>query len=295
VDFTLFGSAPKILKNPFLKGLKTMRSLSFAAFASVAAAALVTAPAVHAQDAGQTTTSTPGMTGGSYTRAMMMSRNDSTGANSVAAIAMSDPQFSTLVRLVKASGLDNSLMYRGPLTVFAPTNEAFDKLPKGTVEALLLPENIKYLQRILMYHIVPGGYTAADVTAVTGPLPTTARMTSLTVASGPSIGYTGMTTASTNNMGLGAGSARIVRPDIMASNGVIHVIDTVLLPPLTETELKDLAASTKRNNRELMMKPNLLKEANQATKSAPTQLIEKPLGGSATETTTPPAEAPKQP
>jgi len=274
-----------------------MRSFTLTAIASIAAvAALVSAPAAQAQDQMPTPTSMPGMMGGSYTRAMMMSRNDSTGANSIAAIAMSDPQFSTLVKLVKASGLDNSLMYRGPLTVFAPTNDAFDKLPKGTVKALMMPENIKYLQRILMYHIVPGGYTAADVTTLTGPVSTTARMTTLSVQSGPSIGYTGMMNSSMNskdNMGMGAGTARIVRPDIMASNGVIHVIDTVLLPPLSDMEMKDLAMSVKmaRMDRDNKMGygPSLLKESKPAMQTPAEQLKEKPLGGSATD------PAPRQP
>jgi len=275
-----------------------MRSLTLAAFASFA---LIAVPSAYAQEATPATTQAAGtnqtagtsggmtgMSGGSYTRDMMMSRNDSTGANSIAAVAMSDPQFSTLVRLVKASGLDNSLMYRGPLTVFAPTNDAFDKLPKGTVEALLMPENIKYLQRILMYHIVPGGYTAADVTALTSPVGTTARMTTLSIQPGPSIGYTGMTTASTNNMGMGAGTARIVRPDIMASNGVIHVIDTVLLPPVTDTEMKELAMSAKMARMDMKSmrmgnSPSLLKEAKPAMQTPAEQLKEKPLGGSATE------------
>lgn len=281
-----------------------MRSLSFAALASVAALTLA-APFAHAQadpNAQPGTMPSAGgmMMGGSYTRDMMMARNDSTGANSAAAIAMSDPQFTTLTRLVRASGLAYSLLYRGPLTVFAPTNDAFDKLPPGTVDALLMPENLKVLQNILMYHIVPGGYTAADVTALNGQmLPTTARMTPLSIVAGPAISYGGGSMESSSSGGgsmpnsPAMGTARITRPDIMVSNGVVHVIDTVLLPPMDAMTQADLMKSAKRARMMTgkMKTPTLVDQAAMAQKTPAELNKEKPLGGSAQEAPVAPAGA----
>lgn len=122
--------------------------------------------------------------------------------------------FTTLVAAVKAADLVDTLKGDGPFTVFAPTDDAFAKLPAGTVEDLLKPENKEKLQAILLYHVVPSKVTAADVVKVTSAK--TANDMSLEVMVD-------------GNM-VKINEAQVVQPDIMTSNGVIHVIDTVLIP-----------------------------------------------------------------
>lgn len=131
----------------------------------------------------------------------------------VVAIAAGNPDFSTLVAAIKAADLAETLSGAGPFTVFAPTNAAFDKLPKGTVEDLLKPENKAKLAAILTYHVVAGKVLAADVK--TGMVKTV-QGTDLDVK---------VTTA-----GVTVNDAKVVKTDIVGSNGIIHVIDTVVLP-----------------------------------------------------------------
>jgi uncharacterized surface protein with fasciclin (FAS1) repeats len=127
----------------------------------------------------------------------------------VVGVASSNPQFSTLVSAVKAAGLAGTLSGAGPFTVFAPTNAAFAKLPAGTVNSLLKPANKAKLAGILTYHVVPGKVMAADVK------PGAVK----TVNGAPfTIGLDGNDVVITDGQG-------------NTSNGVIHVIDTVLLPP----------------------------------------------------------------
>jgi uncharacterized surface protein with fasciclin (FAS1) repeats len=120
--------------------------------------------------------------------------------------------FTTLATALQAAGLVDTLKGEGPFTVFAPTDEAFAKLPAGTLEALLADP--AKLQAVLTYHVVPGRVTAADV----------ATLSSATTVQGDSI------TIDTS-MGVRVNDAQVTQADIMTSNGVIHVIDTVLLPP----------------------------------------------------------------
>jgi uncharacterized surface protein with fasciclin (FAS1) repeats len=127
-------------------------------------------------------------------------------------IAASDPNFSTLVAAVDAAGLVETLNGAGPFTVFAPTNEAFAALPPGVLDALLLPENKDLLVKILTYHVVPGTVMAADVTA--GEVATVEGQ-NITIAT---------------DGGVTVNGAAVLQTDIVASNGVIHVIDAVLLP-----------------------------------------------------------------
>ena len=122
--------------------------------------------------------------------------------------------FTTLVAAVKAADLVDTLKGEGPFTVFAPTDEAFAKLPAGTVEDLLKPENKEKLQAILLYHVVPGKVMAADVVKVTSAK--TANDMDLKVMVDGNI--------------VKINEAQVVQTDIMTSNGVIHVIDTVLIP-----------------------------------------------------------------
>lgn len=128
--------------------------------------------------------------------------------------AVAAGQFKTLAAALTAAGLVPTLKGAGPFTVFAPTDEAFAKLPKGTVEDLLKPENKAKLTAILTYHVVPGKVMAADVVKLT---------TAKTVQGG---------SAKVSSMGgtVMIDNAHVVKTDIGASNGVIHVIDTVIMP-----------------------------------------------------------------
>ncbi len=135
-------------------------------------------------------------------------------AGDIVAVASSNPDFSTLVAAVAAAGLVETLQGAGPFTVFAPTNEAFAALPAGLVDKLLLPENKAVLVQILTYHVVSGKVMAADVTA--GDVPTVEGSNiAVTVDGGVKLN----------------GSSNVIATDVAASNGVIHAIDAVLLPP----------------------------------------------------------------
>ncbi|WP_372862208.1 fasciclin domain-containing protein [Pseudoalteromonas sp.] len=129
-------------------------------------------------------------------------------------VAAANGSFSTLVAAVKAAGLVDTLKGEGPFTVFAPTDEAFAKLPAGTVENLLKTENKDKLVAILTYHVVSGKVMAADVVT----------LTSAATVQGQSVNV------ATNNGAVMINDATVVKADVKASNGVIHVIDTVLLP-----------------------------------------------------------------
>ncbi len=122
--------------------------------------------------------------------------------------------FQTLAAALGAADLVSTLKGKGPFTVFAPTDAAFAKLPAGTVENLLKPENKAKLRAILTYHVVPGSVRAAQVV----------KMTNARTVNGQSLSIK----VDGNNVMVGR--ARVVQTDIAASNGVIHVIDTVLLP-----------------------------------------------------------------
>jgi uncharacterized surface protein with fasciclin (FAS1) repeats len=132
-------------------------------------------------------------------------------AGTIVDIAVADGNFTTLVAAVTAAGLAETLSGEGPFTVFAPTDEAFAALPEGTVEALL--NDIPTLTGILTYHVVPGAVMAGDLSE---------GMTAATV-NGQSVTFT-------LDGGAMINGANIVATDIMASNGVIHVIDAVILP-----------------------------------------------------------------
>jgi transforming growth factor-beta-induced protein len=136
-------------------------------------------------------------------------------------IAASNPDFETLVAAVKAAGLVDTLNSDGPFTVLAPTDAAFERLGGNTLKELLKPENKEKLASILKYHVIPGKVMAADVVKLTGrEVDTACPDGKLTVqASGGQVQFVGKT------------SAKVIKADIQASNGVIHVIDTVLLPP----------------------------------------------------------------
>lgn len=131
----------------------------------------------------------------------------------IVAVASGAGSFNTLVAAVKAAGLVETLQGKGPFTVFAPTDEAFAKLPAGTVEELLKPENKEKLAGILTYHVLSGKVLAADVKTMEAK---TVQGQSLNLA--------------VTDSGVTVDSAKVVKTDVMASNGVIHVIDSVILP-----------------------------------------------------------------
>jgi transforming growth factor-beta-induced protein len=134
-------------------------------------------------------------------------------------IAAGNPDFSTLVAAVTAAGLVSTLSGPGPFTVFAPTNAAFAKLPAGTVDNLLKPENKQQLIDILTYHVIPGAVKAADVV----------KLTSAKTVNGAEVKIT------VNGSNVMVDNANVTATDIIASNGVIHVIDTVIIPQAAPT------------------------------------------------------------
>lgn len=128
--------------------------------------------------------------------------------------AASAGSFKTLVAAVQAAGLVDALKGQGPLTVFAPTDEAFKKLPAGTVENLLKPENKDKLVAVLTYHVVPGRVTASEVVNLDSAKTINGRSLKISASDGKVM----------------VDNARVTATDIIASNGVIHVIDSVVLP-----------------------------------------------------------------
>jgi uncharacterized surface protein with fasciclin (FAS1) repeats len=185
--------------------------LSAAAFAALALTAAVVAPA-SAQDkmtksemSGEKTV----MVGGA---AMFRSKN-------IIQNAVNSKDHTTLVAAVKAAGLVDTLEGKGPFTVFAPTNAAFAKLPAGAVDTLVKPENKATLTRILTYHVVPGKLEASDLTD--GKTLKTVEGEELTVK------RSGDTVMIIDSKG---GSSTVTIPNVNQSNGVIHVVDAVLMP-----------------------------------------------------------------
>ncbi len=123
--------------------------------------------------------------------------------------------FNTLVAAVQAAELVDVLKSDGPFTVFAPTDEAFAALPEGTVESLLLPENKALLVSILLYHVVSGSVLAADVVQLESAITINGAAVNINVS----------------DDGVTVDNANVIQTDVAASNGVIHIIDAVMLPP----------------------------------------------------------------
>jgi uncharacterized surface protein with fasciclin (FAS1) repeats len=135
-------------------------------------------------------------------------------AANVVDTAVAAGNFKTLVAAVQAAGLVDTLKGAGPFTVFAPTDEAFAKLPAGTVEELLKPENKDKLVAILTYHVVPGKVMAADLAG---------KETTAKTVQGQDVAISGKDGVTVNG-------AKVIQADIVTDNGVIHVIDAVILP-----------------------------------------------------------------
>ncbi|MDQ3258701.1 MAG: fasciclin domain-containing protein [Acidobacteriota bacterium] len=135
--------------------------------------------------------------------------------------AVAAGSFNTLAKALEAAGLVDALKGEGPFTVFAPTDEAFAKLPAGTIETLLRPENKDKLKAILLYHVVHGKVVAADVVKLNGKEPKTLQG--------------GKVKISTKH-GVMVDNAMVIKKDVLATNGVIHVIDTVLMPKMSAND-----------------------------------------------------------
>ena len=147
-----------------------------------------------------------------YAGSCSSSSKKAANMNDIVATASSAGSFNTLVAAVQAAGLVETLQSSGPFTVFAPTDEAFAKLPEGTVESLL--ENPEQLKQVLLYHVVPGRVMAADVV----------KLDSATTAQGSDVNIM------LADGGVRVNDANVTATDIETSNGVIHVIDTVIIP-----------------------------------------------------------------
>ncbi len=139
--------------------------------------------------------------------------DDSAVPGDIVALASSAGSFKTLVAAIKAAGLVETLQGKGPFTVFAPTDEAFAKLPAGTLEGLLKPENKEKLVAILTYHMLSGKVMAADVKTMQAKTVQGQNVDIIVADSGVTVN-----------------GAKVVKTDVLAKNGVIHAIDNVILP-----------------------------------------------------------------
>ena len=147
--------------------------------------------------------------------ALAVSTTASATEKNIVDTAVAAGSFNTLVKAVQAADLTAALEGPGPFTVFAPTDQAFAQLPAGTLESLLKPENKEKLRAILTYHVVAGEVDAAEV----------AKLTSVKTVEGATLKI------AANNGFVMVDNAKVVKADIRTSNGIIHVIDAVMLPP----------------------------------------------------------------
>jgi uncharacterized surface protein with fasciclin (FAS1) repeats len=186
-------------------------NIKIAAAGGIAALLFLSGCSSDSDDAATTETTTA-----AATPSETMSEPAMEEAGTIVEVAAANPDFETLVAAVTAAGLAETLSGEGPFTVFAPTDEAFEALPEGVLDALLLPENAEALTSILTYHVVAGEVMAADVTA--GDVET----------------VEGSTIAITTDGGVKVNDANVIATDVDASNGVIHVIDAVIVPPTVD-------------------------------------------------------------
>ncbi len=201
--------------------------------------------------------------------------------------AAANKDFSTLVAAVKAAGLAETLKGKGPFTVFAPTDEAFKKLPAGTVESLLKPENKKRLTSILTYHVVPGKYDAARIANAKAKV----------------FGIKSVQGANVNvdiREGVIVSGAKVTSTDVKASNGIIHVIDKVIIPRKTQLAMAAEAAKDKAlaaAGKAAAAAKDALGKASTAVKNAAAKATEaaKDAAAKAKAAVTPAAPAPAAP
>jgi uncharacterized surface protein with fasciclin (FAS1) repeats len=148
--------------------------------------------------------------------AAQMSMDRPAPADDIVAVAAGAGSFTTLLAAADAADLVDALQSEGPLTVFAPTDEAFAALPAGTIEMLLKPENKEKLQAVLLYHVVEGEVTSDEVVKLTSAKSLQGDTIDIQVKDGK----------------VYVDQAQVIQADVQASNGVIHVIDAVILPPM---------------------------------------------------------------
>lgn len=184
--------------------MKNHRSNRSGLLASAAALALVAA-----------------LAGGFVARTTEAADANNTTAN-IVETAVGAGSFKTLVKALEAADLVDALKAEGPFTVFAPTDEAFAKLPDGALEELLRPENKEKLRAVLLYHVVPGKVVAADVLKLNGREVKTLEGGKVKIKT---------------KDGVMIDNARVVKTDVITSNGVIHVIDTVIMPKMKSNRM----------------------------------------------------------
>lgn len=177
----------------------------------------------------RTTASTSATTSSSATKVVKVGGADMYPTKTIVENAINSPIHTTLVKAVQAAGLVDTLNSAGPFTVFAPTDEAFARVPAASLNMLLMPENKALLTKVLTYHVVPGRITAADIKAKIKAGGGTATYTTV---EGEPITFT-MSNGSVMLAGMGPNSnAFVTQADVMQSNGVIHVINGVLTPTM---------------------------------------------------------------
>ena len=156
-----------------------------------------------------------------------------TASGTLIAVAKADPELSTFVKLATAAGLEATLGGNGPLTLLAPSNAAFAKLPADQLAELSKPENAAKLQQVLMYHLIPAAAPSSAIKGTKGDVPSATPATLSIDGTGDSLKVNGAT---------------VTRADVTASNGLIHVVDTVLMPAATAAATTGAAATTSATN-----------------------------------------------
>jgi uncharacterized surface protein with fasciclin (FAS1) repeats len=204
-------------------------------------------------------------------------------------VAAGNKDFTTLVAAVKAAGLVDTLKGKGPFTVFAPTDAAFKKLPAGTLEGLLKPEAKAKLATILKFHVVPGAYDSARLGKAK------AKQFGLKSAQGSQV-------AINLNKGVVVSGSTVTTPDIKASNGVIHVVDTVMLPRKIKAAMRAQDLKTKAAEKAAAMKVKAAEAATAlkaktaetvaAAKAKATEMADKAKAAAGTPATPAPAKKP---
>jgi uncharacterized surface protein with fasciclin (FAS1) repeats len=202
-------------------------------------------------------------------------------AQDIVDVAAGNKDFTTLVAAVKAAGLVETLKGKGPFTVFAPTDAAFKKLPAGTLEGLLKPEAKDKLAAILKFHVIPGAYDSVRLGKAAS------KQFGIKSAQGSDVVFN-------LNKGVVVSGATVTTPDLKASNGVIHVIDTVMLPKSVKAAMKFQEMKAKAAEKAAAMKVKAT-EAAAAAKAKATELADKAkaaAGAAASSATPAPAKKP---
>ncbi|MFN3931198.1 MAG: fasciclin domain-containing protein [Brevundimonas sp.] len=194
-----------------------MKLARYTALAAVSAAALAVAACGNNETA-------PAETVATDTAAMAPAAAES---GTVVTVAQGNPDFTTLVSAVQAAELAETLNGAGPFTVFAPTNAAFEKIPAATRDSLMAPAGKEDLTRILTYHVVPG---RVDAAALTQQIQAGGGTATLTTVQGGTLTARAEADGSITLTDAAGGTAKVVQADVAASNGVIHAVDTVVMP-----------------------------------------------------------------